>query len=97
MQTRKIKVNPKKLLTRGLLCVLILYIFILFVSQQFSFARLAKEEKGYDKQIEEAQKVHDVLEAEKEASSSPEVVERVARDKLGFMKPNEKVFIDSKK
>ncbi len=97
MKIKKKKVDLKVFLRRSLLCVLILYICYLFIAQQFDIARLNKEESALDKQISEAQQVHSELEKEKEATGTPEYIERVAREKLGFMKPEEKVFIDSKK
>ncbi len=97
MQKRKKKVNIAVLLRRCLLCGLILYICGLFLAQQFNLSRLSAETKDLDSQIAEAQRIHEELSEEKEAADSPEYVERVAREKLGYMKPEEKVFIDTKK
>ena len=69
----------------------------LFISQQFDLARLGKENDVLDNQIAEAQTAHEELTQEKENAETPEYIERVAREKLGYMKPEEKVFIDSKK
>ncbi len=97
MNKRKKKVNIQVLLKRSLLCILAGYICYLFVAQQFDLSRLAKEGESLDVQITEQQRIHEELAEQKEASDSPEYVERVARDKLGYMKPEEKVFIDAKK
>ncbi len=94
---KKKKVDLKVLLKRGLLCVLVLYMGYLFLAQQFDLVRLGKENDALDKKIAEAQATHDELTQEKEAAETPEYIERVAREKLGYMKPEEKVFIDSKK
>ena len=37
---------------------------------------------------------NDELERVLESGSDTEIIERVARDKLGYAKPNERVFID---
>lgn len=97
MKKKRKKVDIKVLLKRSLLCGLILYICILFVAQQFDLSRLSKEDKLLKQQIAEAERVHEELSKEKEAVDTPEYIERVAREKLGYMKPDEKVFIDAKK
>ncbi len=94
---KKKKVDLQVLLKRGLLCVLVLYMCYLFLAQQFDLSRLGKENDVLDNQIAEAQAVHEDLSQEKENAETPEYIERVAREKLGYMKPEEKVFIDSKK
>ncbi|MBQ4517520.1 MAG: septum formation initiator family protein [Clostridia bacterium] len=97
MQKKRKKVNIAVLLKRCVLCGLVLYLFGLFIAQQFDFSRLAKEEQALEAQIAEEQRVQEELLKEKEAAGTPEYVERVAREKLGYMKPDEKVFIDAKK
>ena len=97
MNKRRKKVNIQVLLKRSLLCILVGYICYLFVAQQFDLSRLAKEGENLDVQLAEQRRIHEELTQQKEASDSPEYVERVARDKLGYMKPEEKVFIDAKK
>ncbi|MBR7164180.1 MAG: septum formation initiator family protein [Clostridia bacterium] len=97
MNKKKKKVDLSVFLRRSLLCVLVLYMCYLFLAQQFDFARLGKEHDVLDSKISEAQKANEALTKEKENAGSPESIERVARDKLGYMKPEEKVFIDSKK
>lgn len=97
MSKKKKKVDLKIFLRRSLLCVLVLYMCYLFLAQQFDFARLGKETDVLDSKISEAQETHEALTREMENAETPEYIERVARDKLGYMKPDEKVFIDQKK
>ncbi|MBE7036122.1 MAG: septum formation initiator family protein [Ruminococcaceae bacterium] len=97
MQKKRKKINITVLLKRCVLCGLVLYLCGLFITQQFDFSRLSKENKVLDKKITEEQRVHEELLQQKEAAGTPEYIERVARDKLGYMKPDEKVFIDAKK
>lgn len=97
MDKKRKKVNVKVFFKRCLLCGLIVYMFYLFVAQQFDLARLSKAERMLDSQIAEAQRKHKELTEEKEAAGTPAYIERIARDKLGYMKPEEKVFIDAKK
>ena len=97
MEKKRKKVNLRLLLTRGLLCVLVLYLCGLFIAQQFNISRLAKEEDALNQQYTEAERTNQELTKEYEAAGTPEYIEKVARDKLGFMKPDEKLFVDPKK
>ncbi len=90
-------VNVKRLAKRGLFCFAIIYISFLLISQQFDLSRLSAKERELDSQIETQQKQATELAAQKEASVTDEYIERVAREKLGYMKPGEKVFIDASK
>ena len=80
-----------------LVCFIILYISGLLIAQQFNISRLNREIDAVSEQIELAEREGEILQSEKEASQTDEYVERVAREKLGYMKPYEKVFIDSSK
>jgi len=91
------RIDIKVLLKRGLLGVLVIYICYLFVAQQFDLSRLGGEEEVLAQQVAEQQQVHSELEAEKEAVGTPEYMERVAREKLGYMKSGEMVFVDTQK
>jgi len=97
MEKKSKKVNIKVLLKRSLMGILMLYICYLAITQQFDLSRLAKEEERLDLEIAEAQRENQVLTEQKEAAGTIEYIERVAREKLGYMRPEEKVFIDAKK
>ncbi len=97
MEKKRKKVNIKQFLTRGLLCILVLYLCGRFVAQQFDLYRENKKEELLDQQIAEQERIHQELSKEYEAAGTPEYIEKVARDKLGFMKPDEKLFVDPKK
>lgn len=97
MEKKKKKVNVQVLLKRLLMCGLILYLCCSFIAQQFNFSRLSKEAEALDLKLAEAQRENKELSEQKDAANSPETIERVARDKLGYMRPEEKVFIDAKK
>lgn len=87
----------KAFLKKVLVCFIILYIGGLLISQQFDIVRLSKEIAGVSEQISAAEREGEILRSEQEASKTDEYAERVAREKLGYMKPYEKVFIDSSK
>lgn len=94
---KKKKASGARAAKRIILCGLIVYICYLFIAQQFDLSRLSGEDKALDQTIAEAQRTQEELQEQKEAAGTKEYMERVARDKLGYMKPDEKVFIDAKK
>ena len=53
-----------------------------------------KELQDLENQLEQQRQQNDELERVLESGSDQEIIERVARDKLGYAKPNERVFID---
>lgn len=91
------KINYRIFFKRGLFCLLFVYLCCLLVSQQFKFAKLSKESDLVEKKIAEAQIEQSELNAELESIDSEDYLRRVIREKLGFTKPNEKVFVDASK
>ncbi len=97
MEKKKKQKSLKTFVKKVLVCFIILYISGLLICQQFDIARLNREIDGVSQQIDAAKREGEVLESERDASETDEYAERVAREKLGYMKPYEKVFIDSSK
>lgn len=91
------KINFRIFFKRGLFCLLFVYLCCLLISQQFKFAKLNEESALVEEQIAEAQKQQSELAAELESIDSEDYLRRVIREKLGFTKPNEKVFVDASK
>ncbi len=91
------KINYRIFFKRGLFCLLFVYLCCLLISQQFKFAKLNKESALVEEQIAQAQKEQSELNAELESIDSEDYLRRVIREKLGFTKPNEKVFVDASK
>ena len=64
------------------------------VFNQVDIAAKQKELQDLENQLEQQRQQNDELERVLESGSDQEIIERVARDKLGYAKPNERVFID---
>ena len=90
-------INFKIFFKRMLVCLLFVYLLTLLISQQFKFARLEEENIIVDKKIEAAQKEQKNLTSELETIDQEDYLRRVIREKLGYTKPNEKVFVDASK
>ncbi len=91
------KINFKVFTRRIIFCVLFIYFSCLLISQQFNFATLRKENKAVDAKIAAAKAEQAELNAELESIDSEDYLRRVIREKLGYTKPNEKVFVDASK
>lgn len=89
--------NYRVFTKRILLCLLFVYLLSLLISQQFKFAKLNEENVVVDQKIEAAQKEQENLQSELESIDQEDYLRRIIREKLGFTKPNEKVFVDASK
>lgn len=78
---------------RMLVCLLFVYMLSLIISQQFKFAKLKEETIQVDAQIAAAQEEQKNLSSELASIDQEDYLRRVIREKLGFTKPNEKVFV----
>ena len=70
------------------------YLVAGLVFNQVDIAAKQKELQDLENQLEQQRQQNDELERVLESGSAQEIIERVARDKLGYAKPNERVFID---
>lgn len=91
------KVNIKLLLKRVLVFFLFVYLLVSLISQQFNFATLEKENAAVDAKYSEALREQENLKAELEAIDSEDFIRRTIREKLGYTRPDEKVFVDASK
>ena len=82
---------------RILFCLLFVYFSCQLISQQFKFAKLKEENIAVDAKIEAPQKDQKNLHSELESIDSEDYLRRIIREKLGYTKPNEKVFVDDTK
>ena len=91
------KVNIKLLIKRLLIIFLFIYLLVSLISQQFKFAALKEANAAVDIQLEEACRERESLEKEFEAIDSEDFIRRTIRERLGYTKPDEKVFVDASK
>ena len=92
---RKLKKVSGKTLTKALLilaaCV---YVGFTLVKQQITLSDCSDMADEYKAKIAEAESENQRLEEELEKAGTDEYLERVAREELGLVKANERVFID---
>ncbi len=88
------KASPKtavKVLGVGVVCV---YVACTLAKQQITLSKNREVAEEYRTKIAEAQKSNQKLEDELKQAGTDEYLERIAREKLGLVKANERVFID---
>lgn len=86
-----------KLIKKGFLVLIILYVSITFINQQKSINAYNNEQENLKNKIKDQKEYNQSLLATKENISSPEYIEELAREKLDMYLPNEKVYIDISK
>ena len=91
------KLNIRVFTKRILFCFIFLYLLISLISQQFNFAALKKANAEADMKLEEAYAQQEALNAQLEAIDSEDYIRRIIRERLGYTRPNEKVFVDATK
>ncbi len=77
----------------GVLAVCV-YVACTLIQQQITLSKCEEVSKEYKEKIAEAQTKNQMLEDELEKAGTDEYLERIAREKLGLVKANERVFID---
>ena len=93
-KTVKKRLNMRKFLGFLTLFVLLLYVCCTFVHQKISLEQRYAIVRDYENQISEAKLEQDMLKKELEKVNSDEYLEKLAREKLGLIKPNDRVFVD---
>ncbi len=71
----------------------LIYVGFTFVRQEVKLRQLRAEEAACQAKIVLLKEDVDELENELENASSPETIERIAREKLKMVKPNEIIYI----
>lgn len=94
-KTKKKKINFKTFLCRFFFIGAVGYICFVLISQQVDLSSLKDRAAQLDAQISEQQREAKENESLKEIAGTDEFAASIARERLGFMKPNERVFIAS--
>lgn len=91
----KRKINPKRFITFVVVVVFLVYFLYTIIWQQMLIAKNTKEIDALTERISAAEQQKKKLQEELDNLNDPEYLEKVARDKLGLVRPNERVFVDA--
>ena len=93
----KASVNPKKAIFLIIISAFVIYFIFVMINQQVIINKKNKEIDALEEKITATTQQTEKLEQELENLNDPEYLEQVAREKLGLVRPNERVFIDANK
>lgn len=96
-QKTKKNVKSNKILTKVLLICILAYVSYVYINQQINLNEYSSQLSYYEEKSLEEQTRNSKLVLEKESINSDEYIEQVAREKLGLLKPNETMYVDSSK
>lgn len=91
------KINIKKLMILAVAVVAAVYFVYVLIWQQIAISSKNREIEALQRQVMSATEESERLSQEVENLNDPEYLERVAREQLGLVRPNERVFVDSNK
>ena len=94
-KAKKVKINGKRLALSIAVFVFFIYFVYVMISQQNALSAKNKEIQQLYRQVDVEKAETDRLNKELESVNNPEYLEKMAREKLGMVKPNERVFVDT--
>lgn len=96
-KTKKKKWKPQRVVTAVVVMVFALYFVYIMIWQQVTISKKNKEINALEEKVQTATQQTEKLEAELENLNDPAYLEQIAREKLGLVRPNERVFVDANK
>lgn len=94
---QKGKIAPGRLLAVVLVGLFVLYFIYIMIWQQVMLSKKNKEIDALEEKISAATQQTEQLKEQLSSMEDPEYIERIAREKLGLVRPNERVFVDANK
>lgn len=91
---KKKKVGISKLIIRAGVVLVGVYLVVGMIFNQVDISAKKQQLKTLQQQLETQQAQNDELSRILDSGSDEQIIERVARDKMGYAKPNERVFVD---
>lgn len=95
--SNKPKPNVKRLATVIVAGVFVIYFICAMISQQITLSEKNGEIKSLEEKVNIANSETEKLRQELANLEDPEYLERIARERLGLVRPNERIFIDANK
>lgn len=91
---KKRKISAVNLLKLGGVLVVCIYVTCILVKQQINLSQCDDLAREYQTKIDEAKLEQQKLEDELKKADTDDYIESVARERLGLVKANERVFVD---
>ena len=97
LKKKKRKLIKKKSVLYIIGAIVIIYFVYILISQQVSIGSKNKEIKALQSEIDQASAETEKLQKQVDNLQDPEYIEKIAREKLGLVRPNERVYVDANK
>lgn len=92
---KKKTINPRRFITFVVIVVFSVYFVYTIIWQQVILSKNAREIDLLEERIAAEEQQKEKLQEELENLNDPEYIEKIAREKLGLVRPNERVFVDA--
>ncbi|NLG89536.1 MAG: septum formation initiator family protein [Clostridiaceae bacterium] len=89
---RKRRFNPLLFI---LMSGLVAYFIITYFRQQEEFSLIRSELRAIEHKIKQEEQIQEKLLEQQSKAGTDEFIESIAREKLGMVKPGERLFVDS--
>lgn len=96
-KTKKRKLDKKRFGIVIAVTAFALYFVYIMIWQQVMISEKNGEIKALEEKIDQANQQTEVLQKELENLDDPAYLEKIARERLGLVRPNERVFVDANK
>lgn len=93
--SKKTKTVKKSLMFLVLPVVITVYFCVVFVQQQVTISQLSDKADAIRNEIKVQSELKKEIATEMKSENEIKRVEKIAREKLGFLKDNERLFVDS--
>ncbi|HEY8499091.1 MAG TPA: septum formation initiator family protein [Clostridia bacterium] len=89
---KKKRLNPLVLI---LMSGFIVYFIVTYFRQQEEFSLIRSELRSVEYKIKQEEQLQEKLLEQQSKAGTDEFIESIAREKLGMVKPGERLFVDS--
>lgn len=93
-KNKKAKISVKKLIKFAGIMIVFVYAAFILVKQQLTLSQLEAIREEKQESIAAAELENQALQDEYGKTSTDEYLEQAIRENLGFVRPNERIFID---
>ncbi len=90
-------INIKKIIVSGVVAFFAIAFVYTFVNQQITLSQKNRQIEELTEKVAVAKEETERLQQEVDNLSDPEYIEKIARERLGLVRPNERIFVDSNK
>ncbi len=95
MKNKKMRFNSDKFIKVFLVATLVIGFGVKFIKQEINIVQLRKNAKAIELNIQQATQENKDINEQLQKENYNKRVEDIARDKLGFLKNDEILFVDS--